>query len=239
MSDHEPPRRESMHEHGASIDFVNDADNEAGHIEAAQSGGGSSPSRRDFLKLAGFAFAGTALAGCERAPVQHAVPYLIAPEGIIPGRSYNYASTCGGCRAGCGLLVKNRDGRPIKLEGNPDHPLSRGGLCAAGQASLLGLYDQQRLQQPLQWGRPTEWPQVDRAIGIQLAAIRKQKGAVRFLTGPLVSPTTRAMLRRFLGTFDDARHVVHDPRVVPPFSTRTAERMGFACCPTIAWKRQP
>ena len=122
------------------------------------------PSRRDFLKLAGFAFAGTALAGCQRAPVQYAVPYLVAPEEITPGRSYDYASTCGGCSAGCGLLVKNRDGRPIKLEGNPEHPLSRGGLCAAGQASLLGLYDQQRLQHPLQGGQPAEWAEVDQAI---------------------------------------------------------------------------
>ena len=110
----------------------------------------STPSRRDFLKLAGFAFAGAALAGCQRAPVQYAVPYLNPPDELLPGRSYAYASTCGGCSAGCGVLVKNRDGRPIKLEGNPEHPLSRGGLCAAGQATLLGLYDQQRLAQPLQ-----------------------------------------------------------------------------------------
>jgi molybdopterin-containing oxidoreductase family iron-sulfur binding subunit len=170
------------------------------------------PSRRDFLKLAGFAFAGTVLAGCNRAPVQYAIPHLMPPDEIIPGRSYHYASTCGGCSAGCGLLVKNRDGRPIKLEGNPEHPLSRGGLCAAGQASLLGLYDQQRLHQPLQAGQQAEWAPVDHAITLQLDAIREQKGAVRFLTGPGVSPTTRALLRRFLDTFADGRHVIHDPR---------------------------
>jgi molybdopterin-containing oxidoreductase family iron-sulfur binding subunit len=179
---------------------------------AAPEEGGISPSRRDFLKLAGFAFAGTVLAGCERAPVQYAIPYLIPPDEIIPGRSYQYASTCGGCSAGCGLLIKNRDGRPIKLEGNPDHPLSRGGLCAAGQASLLGLYDQHRLHQPLQAGQPAEWAAVDDAIRLQLDAIRKRKGAVRFLTGPGVSPTTRTLLRRFLDTFADGRHVIHDPR---------------------------
>src|ERR1700674_6094656 len=144
MSDHEHPRRESMHEHAPRTDFVNDVD-----VEPAHSEGRSAPSRRDFLKLAGFAFAGTALAGCQRAPVQYAVPYLVPPEEIIPGRSYAYASTCSGCSAGCGLLVKNRDGRPIKLEGNPEHPLSRGGLCAAGQAFLLGVYDRHRLRQPL------------------------------------------------------------------------------------------
>jgi molybdopterin-containing oxidoreductase family iron-sulfur binding subunit len=164
------------------------------------------------LKLAGFAFAGASLGGCQRAPVKYAVPYLVQPEEIIPGRSYEYASTCGGCSAGCGLLVKNRDGRPIKLEGNPAHPLSRGGLCAAGQASLLGLYDQQRLQQPRQGGQPAEWPQVDKAILTQVDAIRKKNGPVRFLSGPIISPTTRALLRRFLGTFADGRHVVHDPR---------------------------
>jgi molybdopterin-containing oxidoreductase family iron-sulfur binding subunit len=188
----------------------------AGRVELAQveaqSDGATGPSRRDFLKLAGFAFAGTALAGCQRAPVQYAVPYLVAPEDVVAGRSNYYSSTCAACSAGCGLLVKNRDGRPIKLEGNPEHPLSRGGLCAAGQASLLGLYDQQRLRHPLQGGQRAEWAEVDQAIGRQLDAIRKKKGTVRFLTGPLIGPTTRALLRGFVDSFTNARHIVHDPR---------------------------
>src|SRR5262249_29369449 len=87
-------------------------------------------------------------------------------------------------------------------------------LCAAGQASLLGLYDQERLQHPLQEGQQADWPQIDKTIGLELDAIRKQKGAVRFLTGPLVSPTTRSLLHRFLETFSNARQVVHDPRWV-------------------------
>src|SRR6516162_9840321 len=80
--------------------------------------------RRTFLKLAGFALAGAAAGGCRRAPVQHAVPFLVQPEQVVPGRSLWYASTCGGCTACCGVLVKARDGRPIKREGNPSHPLS-------------------------------------------------------------------------------------------------------------------
>jgi molybdopterin-containing oxidoreductase family iron-sulfur binding subunit len=198
-----------VHEHGRIALSLADAENEQGTEPGAAP---SSPSRRDFLKLAGFALTNAALAGCQRAPVQYAVPYLIPPAGLIPGRSYDYASTCGGCSAGCGMLVKNHDGRPIKLEGNPDHPLSRGGLCAAGQASLLGLYDQQRLRHALQEGQQAEWTQVDAAIGKQLEAIREQRGVVRFLTGPGVSPTTRALLHRFLTTFANARHVVLDPR---------------------------
>jgi molybdopterin-containing oxidoreductase family iron-sulfur binding subunit len=172
--------------------------------------GPSGASRRTFLKLAGFALAGTALAGCQRAPVRHALPFLVQPEESVPGRSYHYASVCGGCGAGCGVLVKNRDGRPIKLEGNPKHPLSRGGLCAAGQASLLGLYDRHRLSQPLRSGQPAEWAAIDQAIRSQLQAIRSQGKAVRFLTGSLASPTTRALIGRFLGR--EGGHVVHDNR---------------------------
>jgi Fe-S-cluster-containing dehydrogenase component len=183
------------------------------------SGGPSAPSRRDFLRLAGFTLAGATVSGCERAPVHRAAPYLIAPDELVTGRSYHYASTCGGCSAACGLLVKNRDGRPIKLEGNPEHPLSRGGLCAAGQASILGLYDEQRLKQPLQGGQPAEWSAVDGAIGTKLDDIRKQKGTVRFLSGPIVSPTAAAAIRGFFQTFAGARHVVLDP----PFSAAILE----------------
>jgi molybdopterin-containing oxidoreductase family iron-sulfur binding subunit len=198
---------------------LSDENHDNGHCGHARTeprtvndGRAAAVSRRDFLKLAGFAFAGATLAGCQRAPVRYALPYLVAPGEIVPGRSYDYASTCGGCSASCGLLVRNHDGRPIKLEGNPGHPLSHGGLCAAGQASILGLYDQQRLRQPLQEGRPADWSQVDQAIALQLDAIRKHRGAVRFLMGPGVGPTTRAALQGFLGTFADGRTVVHDPR---------------------------
>jgi molybdopterin-containing oxidoreductase family iron-sulfur binding subunit len=172
--------------------------------------GPSAPSRRDLLRLAGFAFASAAFAGCQRPAARHAVTYVTAPDELIPGRSYDYASICGGCTAGCGVLVKNRDGRPIKLEGNPDHPLSRGGLCAVGQASILGLYDQERLRQPLHNSEPAAWSDVDQAIVTKLGEIRKNKGAVRFLTGAALGPTTRAALRSFLDTFSNARHIVHD-----------------------------
>ena len=67
------------------------------------------------------------------------------PEELTPGRASWYATLCRGCGAGCGVLAKSRDGRPIKLEGNAQHPLARGGLCAAGQAGVLTLYDSLRL----------------------------------------------------------------------------------------------
>jgi molybdopterin-containing oxidoreductase family iron-sulfur binding subunit len=173
--------------------------------------GESAFSRRSFLKLAGFAFAGAVVGGCQRAPVQTALVPPVQPEDVIPGRALVYASTCGACNAGCGLLVKTRDGRPIKLEGDPSHPLSRGGLCAAGQASILGLYDRQRLQGPRKDQEPATWASVDAEVRNRIEDVRRQGRPVRFLTGTITSPTTRQAIANFLATFPDARHVVHDP----------------------------
>ena len=166
-------------------------------------------SRRNFLKAAGFAIPVT-LAACHRAPVEKAIPFLIQPEGVIPGRALWYASTCFACEAACGVLVKNRDGRPIKLEGNPEHPLSRGGLCARGQASVLELYDEKRLAGPLAAGKPASWADVDAAITTRLDRVRASGGAVRFLTSTVVSPTVKRQIDGFLKAFGDARHVMYD-----------------------------
>ncbi|HXE89424.1 MAG TPA: TAT-variant-translocated molybdopterin oxidoreductase [Terriglobales bacterium] len=165
--------------------------------------------RRDFLRASGFALA-AAMTGCSRAPVEKAIPMLVQPEELVPGRSLLYASTCGACSAGCGVLVKVRDGRSIKLEGNPQHPLSRGGLCAVGQASLLGLYDSQRLMQPMKNGKAGTWEEVDREVTARLNELRKSGGAIRFLSGTITSPTLRAALSEFLGGFKDANHVIYD-----------------------------
>ena len=167
--------------------------------------------RRDFMKATGFTLGVAFATGCSRAPVQRALPLLSEPEEFVPGRSLFYSTTCAGCSAGCGVFAKVRDGRPIKLEGNPEHPLSRGGLCATGQASLLGLYDSQRLQHPLKEGKKVSWLEVDRAIQAELARVRNERGTVRVLSGTIPSPTFRAAIQEFLRGFADARHVVYDP----------------------------
>ncbi|MGI9457239.1 MAG: hypothetical protein ACR2NU_11805, partial [Aeoliella sp.] len=97
--------------------------------------------RRHFLEAAGFSLSLAAVSGCGRPLPETALPAPIQPAGAVPGQLQYYSSTCAACPASCGMLVGTRDGRPLKMEGLPDHPLSKGGLCAVGQANSIGLYD--------------------------------------------------------------------------------------------------
>jgi len=167
--------------------------------------------RRDFLKLAGFSFGGAlVVAGCKPGKVEKAIPFLVKPEEVTPGVSTWYATTCGGCSAGCGVMAKNRDGRPIKLEGIPAHPVSNGGLCAVGQAHLLSLYDSQRSQYAMKNGQQATWDEVDRTIIEKLQAIKENGGAIRFLTGTITSPTTISLINKFVEQYPTAKHVQYD-----------------------------
>lgn len=167
--------------------------------------------RRQFLQAVGFSLAAATLSGCVRVPEEKVLSYSQHPEGHIPGRAEHYASTCGGCTAGCGLLVRTREGRPVKLEGNPDHPLSKGSLCAVGQASIMGVYDSQRLSTPMSGGSKATWDSVDQAISGKLDDIRRSGGSVRLLTGTVLSPSNRDMIGRFLSSFPGAKHIIYDP----------------------------
>ena len=105
--------------------------------------------RRDFLKVLGATGAGAATVGCSTREVERLIPYVIPPEEIVPGVPTWYTSTCRECPAGCGIHVETHEGRATKVEGNPDHPISRGNLCARGQASVQGLYHPDRYQGPV------------------------------------------------------------------------------------------
>lgn len=168
--------------------------------------GATNMKRRTFLELLALTFA---TVSCEqfRKPVQKIVPALNKPDHLVPGVAQWYASTCGGCPAACGVLVKVRDGRPIKLEGNPDHPMSRGGLCAVGQASLLGLYDSHRLRAPLHQNQASDWPQIDAEVPGKLQALVRENKKIVLLTGTLHSPTTHAIIDEFRRVYPTAEHV--------------------------------
>lgn len=195
----------------------------------------NSISRRSFLQAAGFTLA-TAAAGCTRAPERSRVAHLVQPEAAEPGKRLHYATTCGGCSAGCGVLATVRDGRPVKLEGMPGHPVSRGGLCAAGQASILGLYDGHRVKQPLHGGEPVPWSRVDALLKADLAAAH---GAVRMLTGSdaAASPSTRALIARFLAKFADGRHDVYDVLSASAIADAHQATHGVRAIPRIRFDR--
>lgn len=129
--------------------------------------------RRDFLRAAGVTGAGAGLVGCSTEQVEKLIPYVTAPEEITPGVATWYSTVCGECSSGCGVWVKTREGRAIKLEGNPNHPVSGGALCARGQSALQGLYDPDRLTSPMLRGadgyEPIPW---EEAESLLLAGVR-------------------------------------------------------------------
>lgn len=167
--------------------------------------------RRQFLEAAGFTMSLATLGGCGRAAVDHAFPAPALSAGMLPGQLRSYASVCPGCSAACGLVIGTRDGRPLKMEGLPEHPVSRGGLCAVGQALPIGLYDSHRLSGPLQNGKPADWKSIDQLVIQALDRIKTERQAVRVVTPTLVSPTLQAQIAAFVSQFPDGRHVVFDP----------------------------
>src|SRR5580693_2871422 len=206
----------------------------AAAVGAADAAGGN---RRDFLKLMGFSLAAASAASCTRIPERRAVPLLDEPAEMVPGVANYYATTCAACPAGCGLLVKSRDGRPIKIEGNPDSPLSGGATCAVGQAAVLGLYDDHRLKAPLWKGAPATWPEIDAAVGRRLAAAAARGGTIALLTGTLHSPATLRLIADWQRRYPGSRHVVHDPVSLAAMRLANEESFGRAVVPHYRFDR--
>ena len=145
--------------------------------------------RRRFLKVLGVTGAGAAAVsacGIGPEPTERLIPYLIQPEDQIPGTATYYATTCRECAAGCGVRVRIREGRAVKLEGNPDSPINRGRLCARGQAGLQGLYNPDRIAHPLVRNANGTFDDIDWDGAIQrlAAKVRESHGkGIVFMTG--------------------------------------------------------
>jgi molybdopterin-containing oxidoreductase family iron-sulfur binding subunit len=193
-------------------------------------------SRRTFVELIGFSAAALMMSGC-REPEQKIVPYVKQPVEFTPGVASWYASTCGGCSAACGILIKSRDGRPIKLEGNPDHPLTGGGLCPVAHTMVFNLYDSDRLREPLHGSKAANWDEVDQAITQQLTAIKRSGGKVRLLTNTLTSPTSQAVITKFLSQFSDGKQVVYEPVSHAAISEAHARTHKAAVIPAYHFER--
>lgn len=158
----------------------------------------AAPERRGFLKLMAASFALGGLTACGGGGGRdHEVPYVNQPERIVPGTDLSYASSAVFDGFGNGILVTTRNGRPLKVEGNPQHPWSRGGTDVLAQASVLGLYDPFRSQAVQHLGRPSSWAAFRADLQGQMPGWRANRGeGLALLTGPVTSPGVAAQIAR-------------------------------------------
>lgn len=164
--------------------------------------------RRDFLKYLGFSTAAASLAACE-GPVKYSIPYVVQPERIIPGVANYYATTIANGFDFASILVKTREGRPIKIENNTDAK-TKGAANARVQASVLSLYDSTRLQGPLANGEPVEWAVLDATVKAKLAALGNSGKQIALLTQTYASPSTSRLINDFKAAFGNVNHVTYD-----------------------------
>jgi molybdopterin-containing oxidoreductase family iron-sulfur binding subunit len=167
---------------------------------------GDSVDRRNFLKLMGASLAFAGLAGCGRPDESHIVPYVKQPDGMVLGKPNFYATAMPFGADAVGVLVESHEGRPTKIEGNPDHPSSLGSTDALVQASILNLYDPDRAQTVLENDEIRSWSAfLDAAQGLA-TSVKAQNGAgFRILTGTITSPTLAWQLRKLLAQYPLAK----------------------------------
>jgi len=186
--------------------------------------------RRDFLKVLGVAGAATSAIGCTSGEVEKLIPYLVSPDNTVPGVSNHYATTCRECAAGCGLIVEVRDGRAIKAEGNPAHPVNKGALCARGQAGLQGLYNPDRYRQPMKREGdtlvPTTWDEAMQTLAARLGEVRSRRegGRVAFINQH-EQGSFPAFLDSVLAGYGIAAHLSYDAEA--PIAVAQANKAAY------------
>ena len=186
--------------------------------------------RREFLKVLGVSTAATAAVGCGTGEVEKLIPYLVSPDNTVPGVSNYYATTCRECAAGCGLIVEVRDGRAIKAEGNPEHPVNRGSLCARWQSGLQALYNPDRYRGPMkrEGGAlvATTW---DDALGILSQKLGEVKSRGQGANVVVINQHEQGSFPTFLDSvmsgFGIAPHISYDAEA--PIAVAQANRAAY------------
>lgn len=163
-------------------------------------------SRRDFLKLMGFSLGAATLAASCEIPVKKAIPWAIKPEEIVPGIANYYASCYAEAGEFCSILVKTREGRPIKIEGNKASSVNKGKSSARVQASILSLYDNNRVQNPTIAGKASDWTTVDKEITGTL----NSGSNVLLISNTVMSPTFTTAIEDWQKKFPNTKHVMYD-----------------------------
>ena len=182
--------------------------------------------RRNFLKLMGASLALAGLTACTRQPTEHIMPYVRQPEDLIPGKPLFYATaaTLGGVANG--VLVESHEGRPTKIEGNPEHPATLGACDVFSQASVLGLYDPDRAQALTLEGEINSWSALANALRDALSAQKSKNGAgLRILTETVTSPTLASQLGAIRKAYPAFKWHQWEP--AGPHSARAGASLAF------------
>lgn len=210
------------------LEFVKNSGEEFNIPTEAEKSG--QPDRRDFLKAMGFGVAAVSLAACE-APVKHAIPFLNKPEEYDPSIANYFASSFYDSGDYCAVLVKTREGRPIKIEGNNLSSLTKGGTSVKAQASVLGLYDNNRFKAPLKGGKETSWEQLDIDVKAALANVKASGKSTYIVSHSILSPSTQAVIQQFAAAQGNVKFVQYDPYSAHGLLEASAEVSGARSLP--------
>lgn len=162
--------------------------------------------RRDFLKALGFGLGAVTLAACQSTPVHKSIPYLVKPEEVTPGIPNYYTSSFNGQS----ILVKTREGRPIKIEPNPNAGEFNCGTDARAQASVLDLYDVSKLKAPVLKNEETTWAKIDAFVKGELNKAQTSGKKIRIVSSTVNSPSTNAVIAGFITKYPAAKLVQYD-----------------------------
>jgi MoCo/4Fe-4S cofactor protein with predicted Tat translocation signal len=193
-------------------------------------------SRRDFLKMMGFGVSAVALAACE-APIRKAIPYVNKPVDIDPSLPNYYASSYVNGGDYCSIVVKTREGRPIKIEGNALSNVTKGGVSVQVEASVLSLYDNARLRGPKVGKDKISWEDLDKQVIAKLNEISGKGGQIRIVSNTILSPSTKAAIEKFKATYASTQHIQYDQTSSYGIVKANEESFGAAVVPSYDFSK--
>ncbi len=214
-------------------EFVKNADKEFVDLAVQEDPGHS---RRDFLKMMGFSVAAASLAACE-APIRKAIPYINKPMDADPGIPNYYASSYINGGDYCSIVVKVRDGRPIKIEGNSLSKVTMGGTSAQVEASVMSLYDNYRLRGPMAGTEKKDWETIDKEVIAKLNEISAKGGQIRIVSNTILSPSTKAAVDKFKAKYPTTTHIQYDPISYYGIQKANKESFGAAMIPSYDFSK--
>ncbi len=215
--------------------FVKNADREFPEFPGSE-GDAAASNRRDFLKMMGFGVAAVSLAACE-APIRKALPYVEKPVDVDPGVPNYYASTYMQGGDYCSIVVKTREGRPIKIQGNKLSGISKGGVNAQVEASVLTMYDNERLRTPKKGDAAVTWDMLDEEVTKQLNSVAARGGNIRIVSNTVLSPTTKKVIADFSAKFPSTEHVQYDPISAHGLLEANQQSFGMRAVPSYDFSK--